>query len=268
MKPAYKNLGKVCLTPDGYWDRQKEYERISVVTVELTGRSYISKKDVPAGVSISNQEYWQPISSAGYKDNNIIIINDTDDNGSLIPYTLQEAINTLADEDKVPGLILGFYGLNTVNSDSKYTWYLYQFNSATLDDWSKLSCWVSIYDNVDKFKGYFINATLLSNQYPFPIVGDFAYVGEDLEKAVTYICTQNGQWSSSNIAALQFADKYKSVYSKDVEEFTANVEETTADRAIKDASGNVITDTYLTRADISSLISRIEALENLVKSLT
>ena len=74
MKPAYKNLGKVCLTPNGYWNRQNKYERISIVTNKFTNTSYISKKAVPAGIDITNQEYWQPIGSNGYKDNNIIII--------------------------------------------------------------------------------------------------------------------------------------------------------------------------------------------------
>ena len=120
MKPSYKNLGKVCITPNGFWNRQKEYERISIVTDKFTGKSYISKKDVPAGVSINNQEYWQPISSTGYKNNNIIIINDVDRHNNIIPYTLRQAVNSIVAEDRRPGLILGFYGLNTNEVDNKY----------------------------------------------------------------------------------------------------------------------------------------------------
>lgn len=105
MKPAYKNLGKVCLTPEGEFNRNKEYERISMVTDPVTGISYISKKDVPKGVSINNQEYWQKVGSGGFRDNNIIVLSDIDANGNLITYTLQEAIATIHSEDRRPGLI-------------------------------------------------------------------------------------------------------------------------------------------------------------------
>lgn len=157
MKPAYKTLGKVCVTPNGIWDRNNKYERISLVTHELTGRSYISKKDVPAGVSIDNQEYWQPVGSCGYKDNNIIVINDTDENGNLIPYTLEEAINSIQTEDRKPGAILSFYGKDTEELKEVYDWFLYQFKSITVDDWTDSSCWGSIYSNVNK--GRFVKLT-------------------------------------------------------------------------------------------------------------
>ena len=254
MKPAYKNLGKVCLTPNGYWDRQHEYERISIVTNKFTNTSYISKKDVPIGVDITNQEYWQPIGSNGYKDNNIIIISDVDGDNNLISYTLEEAINTIYYEDRRPGLILGFYGLNTNEVNNKYTWYLYQFNSNTIDDWNNLSCWESIYNNINKFKGYFINENLLFRQFPSPSIGDFAFVGEDLERAVNYTCIENGQWNATTIPALQFANKYKAIYSKDVEEVNVNLDETYADRATKDALGNVIHDTYVTISNLQNII--------------
>lgn len=257
MKPAYKNLGKVCLTPNGFWDRKKSYERISMVTDKFTGTSYISKKDVPVGVSINNQEYWQPVGSGGYRDNNIIIISDVDTKGNLITYTLQEAINTIHSDDRRPGLILGFYGLNTQEVDNKNAWYLYQFNSDTIDDWNKLSCWESIYDNVNKFKGYFPNNKLLLKQFPLPTIGDFAFVGDDLENAVIYLCIELGQWKETKVPALQFANKYKAVCSKDFNELKVKIDETYADRATKDALGNVIHDTYVTKEFLKNAIKEI-----------
>ena len=62
-----KNLGKVCLTCDGYWDSTKSYERLCLVTVEYSDgkvEAYVSRKAVPAGVSPvkgSVTEYWQII---------------------------------------------------------------------------------------------------------------------------------------------------------------------------------------------------------------
>ena len=76
MKEQYTNLGKVSVTPAGYWNRQKEYERIDVVTNITSNIAYIAKKDVPSGIDITNEEYWQRIGSGTYKDNGIIILGD------------------------------------------------------------------------------------------------------------------------------------------------------------------------------------------------
>lgn len=41
---------------EGEWNQLKEYEGLSIVT--LNGNSYTSKKMVPQGVAITNEEYW------------------------------------------------------------------------------------------------------------------------------------------------------------------------------------------------------------------
>lgn len=145
MNPIYKELGKVCITPDGVWDKTKTYERLCLVIDKFTNRSYISKIDVPANIEITNTKYWQQINAGGYKDNNIIILSDIDEvTNKTKVYTLEEAINSIDYEDKHAGLVLGFYGLN--NKDNSYQWQLYQFNSIDIDDWNNLDCWVNIYD--------------------------------------------------------------------------------------------------------------------------
>ena len=64
-----KDLGKVCITPEGAWDINKQYERLALVTglepdplnpaVEQVV-SYVSRKNVPAGsITLNNKEYWQ-----------------------------------------------------------------------------------------------------------------------------------------------------------------------------------------------------------------
>lgn len=256
MKPSYKNLGKVCLTPAGDWTRANFYERIDVVTHPITGRSYIAKKDVPKGISIENQEYWQPIGSSGYRDNNIIIISDIDSNtNELVKFTLETAIATININDKRPGLILGFYGINPTNQDGKAEWFLYQFNSDTIDDWNKLDCWISIYDNIDKFKGYFLNECLLVNSVPYPEVGDYAFVGDTMEDAILYVCIEKGNWKNTNTLAFAFANKYKAVHSRDFGEFKTKLNETYADRATKDSLGNVIHESYVTKEELSNFIN-------------
>lgn len=64
MEDNVKNLGKVCITPEGVWDVNKEYDRLSLVVTKDSDTqrilSYISRKHVPKGnISINNTEYWQ-----------------------------------------------------------------------------------------------------------------------------------------------------------------------------------------------------------------
>lgn len=258
MKPVYKNLGKVCLTPAGDWNRQKTYERIDVVTHPITLKTYIAKKDVPQGINIENRDYWQPIGAAGYKNNNIIILYDTDENtGEIIKYNLTSAINSILDEDKVPGLILGFYGVNEASDDKHCEWFLYQFNSFTIDDWYNESCWRSIYHNINSFKGFFLNEDLLYASCSTPNIGDFAFVGENMESAKLYVCIEDNVWKNTMSYAFFFADKVKAIYSEDVEDYEVIEDETRADRATKDSLGRVIHDTYITREELSNFVTEI-----------
>lgn len=62
-----KNLGKVCITPEGVWNKNTQYNRLCLVS--LTGEdglvySYISRKEVPAGIEIGNTDYWQLVANS------------------------------------------------------------------------------------------------------------------------------------------------------------------------------------------------------------
>lgn len=65
MQPNYKILGKVCLTANGKWDKTKQYDKISIVFNDADNTSYISRQDVPAGIEITNEDYWQVIGNRG-----------------------------------------------------------------------------------------------------------------------------------------------------------------------------------------------------------
>ena len=53
-----KYVGNRCIPmPMGNWDKNKEYENLSVVLAS-NGNSYTSKKNVPKGIELSNTEYW------------------------------------------------------------------------------------------------------------------------------------------------------------------------------------------------------------------
>ena len=56
IMPRY--VGNRCIPmPMGNWDKNKEYENLSVVLAN-NGDSYASKKNVPKGIELSNTEYW------------------------------------------------------------------------------------------------------------------------------------------------------------------------------------------------------------------
>lgn len=42
----------------GNWDNTQPYEMLSIVLDTNSKHSYISKKEVPAGIAITNTEYW------------------------------------------------------------------------------------------------------------------------------------------------------------------------------------------------------------------
>ena len=53
-----KYVGNRCIPrAEGNWDKNKEYENLSVVLAS-NGDSYTSKKNVPKGIELSNTEYW------------------------------------------------------------------------------------------------------------------------------------------------------------------------------------------------------------------
>ena len=78
MIPQIKELGKVVITPAGYWIKDKAFEHLDLVTNEIDNKSYIAKQNVPAGIEITNVDYWQPIGASGYRNNNFIILSDTE----------------------------------------------------------------------------------------------------------------------------------------------------------------------------------------------
>ena len=42
----------------GNWDINQSYEMLSIVLDPATKHSYISRREVPAGIAITNTEYW------------------------------------------------------------------------------------------------------------------------------------------------------------------------------------------------------------------
>lgn len=144
MKPAVKILGKVSISAEGAWDRNKEYERLCLVYREVDNHSFLSKKCVPKGTDLSNTEYWQKVGVVGYKNNDIVVINDIDSStGEVVRHTLASAINVISPIDRTPGLIVSFYGV-VDDSYNNLDWHLYQFKSNDVSEWQDLTNWENI----------------------------------------------------------------------------------------------------------------------------
>lgn len=74
MENYTKLLGKVTLTCNGIHDATKEYDRLCLVYDNMY-RSFISIKEVPANIDVSNKSYWQPISVISADGEDLMIDN-------------------------------------------------------------------------------------------------------------------------------------------------------------------------------------------------
>lgn len=67
MKIIKDNLGKVAITCNGYWDKALPYDRLCIVITSLKAdniSTFISRKPVPAGIDITNEEYWMRLGNS------------------------------------------------------------------------------------------------------------------------------------------------------------------------------------------------------------
>ena len=200
MKQFSKELGKVSITPKGNWDSSITNERLDIVYDRRNNQAYIAKQDVPIGVDIDNREYWQPLNVSGYADNNFINLTAENENGTITAYeSLEEAVATIFPINRRVGATLSFYNLNSDRLDRQAEFELWQFNSTDLANWENKDYWNNIYYNWNVFAGWYIDADALKNHVEIPNVGQYAYVGSNLNDAILYQCRTNGTWTNTGI---------------------------------------------------------------------
>lgn len=200
MKQFSKELGKVSITPKGDWDSSITNEKLDIVYDRRNNQAYIAKQDVPIGVDIDNREYWQPLNVSGYADNNFINLTAENENGTITAYeSLEEAVATIFPINRRVGATLSFYNLNSDRLDRQAEFELWQFNSTDLANWENKDYWNNIYYNWNVFAGWYIDADALNNHVETPNVGQYAYVGSNLNDAILYQCRTNGTWTNTGI---------------------------------------------------------------------
>ena len=200
MKQFSKDLGNVSLAPKGKWSREQEYERLALVYNACDNLSYVAKTNVPSGIDIENREYWQPMNATGYADNNFINLTTESETGTVTAYeSLEEAVATILPINRRAGATLSFYNLNADRLDRQAEFELWQFNSTDLANWENRDYWNNIYYNWNVFAGWYVGADGLKNHVKIPNVGQYAYVGTNLNDALLYQCRTNGTWTNTGI---------------------------------------------------------------------
>lgn len=138
MQLQIDKLGKVSITVEkGYWDINKDYDKLTVVEKEGIFGTFISRKPVPAGTVLTDREYWIPFSSL--KEEIIIdynqfiskyqpiiddIVNRLDQESRLskniIPITYKELAMLRSREGLIPGLWYRItdYKTTTIQTDT------------------------------------------------------------------------------------------------------------------------------------------------------
>ena len=203
MKQYTKDLGKVCVTTGGDYNSGESYEILTIVYDKNTNKSYLSKQNVPVGINIDNELYWQCIGSGKTSDDNFINLSYLDENNNLITYTLEEAIEKVNIEDRKVGAILSFY---EVSDDVLFqpSWALYQFNSISVEDWYDSTKWKNIYYNRNKFVGWFDSLSELQTQRKYPEPGDYAYIGTNYQNSTIYKCYKKNAWENTKQSVQDF----------------------------------------------------------------
>lgn len=200
MKQFSKELGKVSVTPKGAWNINTTSEILDIVYDKRNNQAYIAKQNVPVGVDIDNREYWQPMNVTGYADNNFINLTTENENGTITAYeSLEEAIATILPINRRVGATLSFYNLNSDRLDRQAEFELWQFNSTDLANWENKNYWNNIYYNWNVFVGWYVSVDSLENHVKIPNVGQYAYVGTNLNDALLYQCRTNGTWTNTGI---------------------------------------------------------------------
>lgn len=64
MEAYSKNLGKTAISCQGEHNENEEYKKGSIIykTTNDVVESFISIKEVPNGINLTNKDFWQPIS--------------------------------------------------------------------------------------------------------------------------------------------------------------------------------------------------------------
>lgn len=206
--------------------------------------------------------------------NNLNVLATVNDLISLIPCGFLNApknINTLdkamdwfsnlkASQGKKIGAVVSYF-----DTDSGVAEVMRFVGGNTLPETIKDSTnWEWFNSGSATFKGLFNNEQELKLSAPSPKAGDHAFVGDTLENSTLYVCSKNGTWRKSKRLFNDIVSKFDAVFSVENGEQLEMYDEFIADKALMDAEGNEIHNTYLRISDREVLINYVkEQLEKI-----
>ena len=200
--------------------------------------------------------------------NNLNVLATVNDLISLIPCGFLNApknINTLdkamdwfsnlkASQGKKIGAVVSYF-----DTDSGVAEVMRFVGGNTLPETIKDSTnWEWFNSGSATFKGLFNNEQELKLSAPSPKAGDHAFVGDTLENSTLYVCSKNGTWRKSKRLFNDIVSKFDAVFSVENGEQLEMYDEFIADKALMDAEGNEIHNTYLRISDRDIFINDIK----------
>ena len=136
--------------------------------------------------------------------------------------------------------------------------------NTTKETIEKDSSWEWFTTGSSSFKGLFNEVSELTAAVKNPKVGDHAFVGSPLANAVLYRCNHAGIWTKAEHLFGELLSKTDAIYAEEKSESLELYDEFIAHKALADADGNVIHETYFRIKDLPTIESRVEnAFENL-----
>ena len=114
MEEKYIDYGKIRPTVENGWSKNNSYERLTFV--KYGAKTYISTKDVPKDIELSNEEYWLLLIDGG----EIVLKEDKSNKKNSLNYN---------DENYYPNIIAVKNAIAALNIDNKLD--CYKFDSSS-----------------------------------------------------------------------------------------------------------------------------------------
>lgn len=210
---------------DGIWDKNKSYESLVIVMYE--GNSYISKKNVPSGTILKNNEYWVQCSSYNgqleeYKDKVDNIVKNFNDTVN------QNTINKLSSNSFINAKQYGCDCEGNDDSTLLFKEMIEKYNTIFIPDNARIKITqVNLKDNIKIIGG--ANSSIIkenSNSHNFFFIGNncnnviienIKFEREEISDSICYvvggqnmhnISLNNNECTNCGLIATYHADDY------------------------------------------------------------
>lgn len=153
---------------------------------------------------------------------------------------------------KTPGSIFSYFDMDS----GLWEVVRYKGVSTRTEDIKDSKNWEWLSVGSSSFKGLFESSDRLSAVVRSPKVGDHAFVGETMVTSTLYKCKVDGFWSPAGKTFEDILGVRGDLFSEETDESVEAYMPYTADMAIADDDGNIISQTYVTRCMLKDAIQK------------